>query len=243
MLEPPASPPSSHTWTIREVSIARAWLSSCMSEHDICQHDIEKGRSSKLPTRLVYITHNGTALTACLCETATLPTCNDHRYLTLSHCWGTKKFLTLTYQNYKEFTEAIPISDADFNQTFRDAFQVTFDLGYHYIWIDSLCIIQDPNSTTDWENECPHIGDYYTNSDCNISASASTGTKGLFGKRDLETYAPPKVPGNESYLLFDVYKHLAELRNAPVLRRGWVMQENALVGTQLVLPWTEWKSV
>jgi hypothetical protein len=35
-------------------------------------------------------------------------------------------------------------------KTFRDSIQVTRALGYKYIWIDSLCIIQ---STADWERE------------------------------------------------------------------------------------------
>ncbi|KAK8024544.1 HET-domain-containing protein [Apiospora rasikravindrae] len=42
-----------------------------------------------------------------------------------------------------------------FNPLFLDAMQVTLDLGYKYIWIDSLCIIQDAPDSGDWARECP----------------------------------------------------------------------------------------
>jgi len=36
-------------------------------------------------------------------------------------------------------------------QNFKDAITVTRHLGFQYIWIDSLCIIQD--SFDDWDKE------------------------------------------------------------------------------------------
>lgn len=52
--------------------------------------------------------------------------------------------------------------DLDFGKlplTFRHAITVTLLLGIKYLWIDSLCIIQD--STSDWEAESAKMGDYY----------------------------------------------------------------------------------
>lgn len=80
-------------------------------------------------------------LFARLVDVRSLPV--DIRYLTLSHAWGIEpKFLTLTRENLDQFQRSIPHSAADFNQSFRDALRLTVGLGYNYIWIDSLCIIQ-----------------------------------------------------------------------------------------------------
>lgn len=66
---------------------------------------------------------------------------NSVRYLTLSHCWGTKPIeAVLTTSNLQSYLRLIPI--VNLPKTFRDAIQVTRDIGVRYLWIDSLCIIQ-----------------------------------------------------------------------------------------------------
>jgi len=52
------------------------------------------------------------------------------------------------------------ISWGKLSKTFQDALTITYELGYQYIWIDSLCIVQDDRS--DWETEsknmvCPSV--------------------------------------------------------------------------------------
>src|SRR5436190_220092 len=71
------------------------------------------------------------------------------RYATLSHCWGTHKFLTLKTANLHLFRKQIPF-DA-LTKTFRDAFHIAHYVGLFYLWIDSLCIIQD--DPDDWKRE------------------------------------------------------------------------------------------
>jgi hypothetical protein len=52
-----------------------------------------------------------------------------------------------------------------------------------YIWIDSLCIIQDQQE--DWQIESSKMGDVYRNSLFTIAATGfSDGHKGLFVERD-----------------------------------------------------------
>lgn len=54
---------------------------------------------------------------------------------------------------------------------FQDAIIITRQLGLRYIWIDSLCIIQD--SARDWETESFKMGNIYENSYITLSATAS----------------------------------------------------------------------
>ena len=55
--------------------------------------------------------------------------------------------------------------------TFRDAVTVTRDLGLRYLWIDSLCIIQDDDQ--DWEAESAKMGSIFDAAHIVIGASSS----------------------------------------------------------------------
>ena len=57
--------------------------------------------------------------------------------------------------------------------TFRDAIKVARALGTRYLWIDSLCIIQ--NDREDWERESSRMGDIYEKAYLTIAASQATG--------------------------------------------------------------------
>lgn len=62
-------------------------------------------------------------------------------YLTLSHMWGKQEFLTLTWQNHDEFLREVPLEKI--SRTFQDAIFITAELGFRYLWIDSLAIVQN----------------------------------------------------------------------------------------------------
>ena len=58
----------------------------------------------------------------------------------------------------------------------------TRNLGYRYLWIDSLCIVQDDQE--DWDREATLMYNVYTNAECNLAAAASRDSSGgLFFKR------------------------------------------------------------
>ncbi|KAF7504026.1 hypothetical protein GJ744_002905 [Endocarpon pusillum] len=57
-------------------------------------------------------------------------------------------------------------------QTFRDAVVLTNNLLLQYLWIHSLCIIQDVADKSDWERECSTVSDIHNGSSVNIAASA-----------------------------------------------------------------------
>lgn len=50
---------------------------------------------------------------------------------------------------------------SSFPQTLRDAITITKSLGFRYLWIDALCILQD--SKGDWEKEAAVMGKVYFN--------------------------------------------------------------------------------
>ena len=58
-------------------------------------------------------------------------------------------------------------------RSFQDAIYATRKLGHRYIWIDSLCIIQD--SIEDWTIEAAMMNKVYSMCECNIAASTVSG--------------------------------------------------------------------
>ncbi|KAF2866326.1 heterokaryon incompatibility protein-domain-containing protein, partial [Massariosphaeria phaeospora] len=87
-------------------------------------------------------------------------------YLTLSHCWGSADSIKLSYANLDRLLDGF--DDQDLPRLFRDCVTVVRRLGFRYLWIDSLCILQD--STEDWLHEAGRMGDIYRGSICTIAA-------------------------------------------------------------------------
>ena len=164
-------------------------------------------------------------------------------YLSLSHCWGPPDFLTIKKANIKQFELSLPVDRL--SQTFKDAFLLTLELGFQYIWIDSLCITQDDHD--DRNHEVQLMGNVYRNAACNISASAfADGNKGfMLPQREVDpTPFSAKFDWNSSKSdWFKDYRNSdcwlmhadprAELARSPVYSRAWVLQEQLLVGLPL----------
>ena len=91
------------------------------------------------------------------------------RYLALSHSWGSTHRLILTRANITVLNDGVLISE--FPKTFQDSVQIARELNIPYLWIDSLCIIQD--DATDWEHEASRMGDVYANAYLTVAALSS----------------------------------------------------------------------
>ncbi|KAK3182573.1 hypothetical protein K4F52_006022 [Lecanicillium sp. MT-2017a] len=67
-------------------------------------------------------------------------------------------------------------------RTFQETLLLAVKLGIKYVWIDSLCIIQDDDQ--DWKEQAAKMADTYENAELVISATnASDGSMGLFQER------------------------------------------------------------
>jgi len=77
-------------------------------------------------------------------------------------------------------------------QTFRDAIIIVRAIGLRYLWIDSLCIIQD--SLEDWHFESSRMAEVYTDAYITIAADlADHSDAGLFITDNCSTNRPPRV--------------------------------------------------
>lgn len=116
------------------------------------------------------------------------------------------------------------------SKTFQDAVEVTRRLGIRYLWIDSLCIIQD--SAADWDTEAIQMEYVYNNCFFNIAATHSAnGEGGLFTRRDPLVNLPVRVQatydGEEPKFLMSINANrwVEAFEREPLNTRGWVIQE------------------
>ncbi|KAH8691778.1 heterokaryon incompatibility protein-domain-containing protein, partial [Phaeosphaeriaceae sp. PMI808] len=164
-------------------------------------------------------------------------------YMTLSHCWGNLRITTLTDDNLAGFCSKIEFSCLP--KTFQDAIVTTRRVGIRYLWIDSLCIIQEgEGSKEDWVRESTTMDMIYHNSFLNIGATgAIDGRQGCFQNRDYGEIFRPVIYKPECKLHADKYLQpyrLVEpdfleetLLKEPLLTRGWVFQERFLAPRML----------
>ncbi|KAK1827167.1 heterokaryon incompatibility protein-domain-containing protein [Podospora conica] len=98
-------------------------------------------------------------------------------YATLSHCWGGHLPIMLKRDTLQSFQDGIPWDSLP--KTFQEATIFIRKLGYHSLWIDSLCIVQD--DAEDWAQQSAKMAGIYENSAINLAASAAFDARdGLF---------------------------------------------------------------
>lgn len=143
----------------------------------------------------------------------------------------------LSDETIRTFLEDLPVSQLAEN--FQDTVKITRELGIRYLWIDSLCILQD--SVSDWQVESANMAAVYQNAAVTIYATTSPGSKhGIFPRNDSSAgrQKPKKVSipkdshGCEKQLV-DVQR-LEEADDedlwkldvmSPLAIRGWCLQE------------------
>lgn len=228
----------SNTCSSSSLSMAKNWYNSCIKNHVSCKR-IDPGeevRGTWNPTRLLDVGGIGACDHVQLVYRDSLS--DAVPYAALSHCWGNYQHLRLSESNLQGFQEGIPLQQL--SKTFHDAVIVTQRLGIKYLWIDSLCIVQD--SQEDWSAESVMMGKLYRYCSCCIAAtSAKDGQMGCFVKRDLRPLRIPqqrpiRVAGsradkNESpgyYECSDPEIWQTEVENSILSERAWAYQERIL---------------
>ncbi|KAI0631614.1 heterokaryon incompatibility protein-domain-containing protein [Trametes polyzona] len=123
------------------ISVVRKCKDICLHEHRSCRMVSPQYDSECLPTRLVDCRD---PLRPRLLKTADRK--EAYSYVALSYVWGAdgqrRQYCTTT-KNVSDYMDGI--DPQHLPQTIRDAIQVTRDLGFDYLWVDGLCIIQDSN--------------------------------------------------------------------------------------------------
>jgi hypothetical protein len=168
----------------QSIALTRKWLDYCEKNHDQCRHaDKEHPR---LPTRVIDIGSEEREPRLHISSEE-----ERDRFVVLSHCWGsdpnTKRLLT-THVSLDSHCAKIPFDS--FPKTFQDAILITRGLNIRYLWVDSVCIVQDDPS--DWAREAANMHNIYNSAVLKIGADrAANADEGCFlsAQDQLERYA------------------------------------------------------
>jgi hypothetical protein len=108
-------------------------------------------------------------------------------YAALSYCWGGPQAEATTTENIAQRSEGFASSTLMGSHTIQDSIEVARALSIPFLWIDSLCIIQDSND--DKFHEITNMGDIFASSLVTIvaksAASANEGLMKVYERKDF----------------------------------------------------------
>ncbi|KAL6705254.1 hypothetical protein ACN47E_007214 [Coniothyrium glycines] len=140
--------------------ILKQWLQECEASHQC------KDVKGNLPTRVLDV---GSSSSGYIRLYRTQMECAH--YIALSHCWGIESDAQLrtTSATLQERTSGIALDALPKN--YAEAVTIARALKIQYLWIDSLCIVQDDQS--EWQTEATKMGSVYSNAYLVIGASCA----------------------------------------------------------------------
>jgi hypothetical protein len=219
------------TFSATSVATVHKWIENCTSNHVNCG----SSGPQQLPTRVIDVGQRQ-------CSDIKLyePGGKIGSYVCLSHCWGPRGLgILTTTKTIEEYKLNIPwiLLPA----TFREAVTVVRLLGLKYLWIDSLCIVQD--SEEDWRRESGTMSSVFQNAFITLAATHATSANcGLFSKQSIssrarafKSYDCNGIPS--SFFIRTLPPHDFDWLDAtlpgyeesfPLFRRAWVFQERLL---------------
>ncbi|KAH7380308.1 heterokaryon incompatibility protein-domain-containing protein, partial [Phaeosphaeria sp. MPI-PUGE-AT-0046c] len=201
------------------------WLTECRQNHEKCI-SWKKKHHDRGPMRLLDLSTQNPKLIV-PAKGQIIP------YVALSHCWGGGSPLRTVQANVDQ--HFLAINENDLPKTFRDAIIVTKTLDFQYLWIDSLCIVQDDHE--DWAREAAKMADIYESAELTIAATwARNGDAGCFREGFPPFSATIGMQSDPGGTLKDVvnismrpeYDEFASLHRAPLNTRAWTLQERLL---------------
>ena len=199
------------------IQLARDWLKECVESHPRCV----PSNSGDFPARLLRIDPGDRVYLEEFKGKADRP-----GYATLTYCWGSAPFIQTTKATIESHKSGLSLSQLP--RTFHDAIKVAGHLNIQYIWIDSLCIVQD--SESDWLKESSKMAAYYGNSVVTISAlDSAAANEGFLIPREPEMMMslPPDQVGG-LWLRTPVPSWRVVFEAAALNKRGWTLQERLL---------------
>lgn len=231
-----------HTGSMPVFEWSKAQIEACQSNHEPCKSVLHS-----MPDRVLYLGQGKAENTSWLMNDVILyePSGETREYATLSHRWGDRQPIRLLRSNLEEFKARI--SWHSLPATFQQAITFIRRLQIQYVWIDSLCIIQD--DMEDWRRQSTKMASIYEHSCITIAASvAENAEAGCFisppafmvgyvtdGINKASLQDPPamlQVVQTSSTGTFAFVRgeslHSMPSRELSLLNRGWVYQERLL---------------
>ncbi|KAH7319037.1 heterokaryon incompatibility protein-domain-containing protein [Rhexocercosporidium sp. MPI-PUGE-AT-0058] len=219
----------------------RIWLGYCLSGH----HDCQFSGSTQAPGRLLDLEFLESGYVRLVNSSGM----SQVQYVALSHCWGKAQPMTTTKANINSRLELIQVEELP--KTFLDVALITSKLNIRYLWIDSLCIVQD--DLGDWEVEAAKMATVYGSSYLTIAVLHSPDNHGgCFLERHWQDskVSTDSVPirirrGEKCFNVMSRLQHndahdqflsiSIDDKMPPLTTRAWALQERLLAPRTLLI--------
>ena len=221
----------------RSLDKLHGWINDCIMNHEQCIRSSTEGIQQ--PTRLMEIKSTITGeISIHLVET---DPDDSYKYIALSHSWAASRPLKTDRYNYAEYKDDIPWEKL--STVYQDTITLAKALHVSYVWIDSLCIIQQ--DAEEWGREAHRMGSVYSNA---FLVFVALGDELALEKDPIETFTiqgVEKESGQEVYMSTNInirrkieHDNLVNSANDSTasqswFSRGWCFQER-LFATRLL---------
>ncbi|KAI1399287.1 HET-domain-containing protein [Hypoxylon fuscum] len=204
-----------------DIELVESWIKNCTKWHGSECVGVTKWQTSEWGVpfiRLISLAENK------LIESASPPP-----YAALSYVWGSAPVFQILQDNIDSLLKPGGLLSQSFPKSIRDAISLARALHFNYLWIDSICIIQD--SSSDKYQQISIMDGIYSRASLSIvaaaGADANTGIPGLeSGSRSLLQHT---VQISDDLTLValhpDSHRSVAE---TSWNTRGWTYQERLL---------------
>jgi hypothetical protein len=209
----------------------KTWIEVCQRDHQVCKNRQDIPFSATEPQFRLIDVGNSVESTVYLVNSGDIV--GDFNYITLSHRWKEETHKTkLTRSNLHQYLTCMPYMD--WPATFRQTISIARQLQIKYVWIDSLCIIQDKQ---DWAVQSQLMHRIYAGGVLNLAEVATpTMANGLQVYRDpleispciLSGRAPEYGTSVRHFLCWRPNEFRDRVDNSPLYQRGWTFQERLL---------------
>ncbi|KAI1768412.1 HET-domain-containing protein [Hypoxylon sp. FL1150] len=203
---------------------AARWLSHCVNLHKSCKPP----NKEFVPQRLLDVGLKGQKGYPRLFEPSGPVT-----YACLSYCWGNDVagVLITTTSNLQDHYRGIHPNSMP--KSVSDALRVCRGLGIQYLWVDSLCVVQDDRAA--WHRDASMMDLIYLNSHVTIAALEPSSCKtGFLGKQKYGRSGwqfCSKLRGTSAEVV--IRPAVGRVRENSLDKRAWCLQETLLPNRRL----------
>ncbi|KAK3305208.1 heterokaryon incompatibility protein-domain-containing protein [Chaetomium strumarium] len=223
----PLRPPPFSTSTAAKLAQIDKWLQQCRKSHVHCRlgdGDDSREQATPLPKRVLDISSPDGEIRLHEPQGTT----STGRYICLSHCWGDSQPLTTSRSTLESRKRAIPWDTIP--PSFQDVVTITRKLGVRFLWIDSLCIIQDDHK--DWAEQAPAMCAIYRGAFLTIAATRCEGCHDRLLPTLDQRLCGTDEKGNPLEVVLRVacphLRHWGTESAYSFLERAWIFQERLL---------------
>lgn len=214
----------------------KSWIQTCEAGHSKCRAEPDHPKILRHNVRLIDV-QDFRVVESSLAE----------KYAALSYVWGSDTVPALNSGNLRELSSPLGLQGISIPQTIADAIYLAKQLEIRYLWVDSICIIQDDDF--DKCRQLPMMDEIYQQAYLVIIAAtgkdADAGLPGTTIPRTGINQRSESIGGidfNTSSLALR-----RALENSKWATRGWTFQEGllsrrALVITDSMTYWDCWES-